>query len=516
MLISLPTWSQNNEEIIKESLKAFKLGTYQKSIDLLQDLDGDSKILSTKFYMMGLAYNRLQEYEQSLIMFSKAKKFGSEAEDLYYEYGQALYANSDLEKARKSFQLSYNNNYKKSSSLYYMAHISQLLDQHKKAKALYLKVIKEERKDQRLVQVARFQLSESLLAMAEKRPDAESIVKKYIIPQLNKALKYLPKSPLSNEIRERKAEIERRFFLDPNLMRNGKVLPKKKWNVLVNQDIAYDNNVTFDTQAPTAGSTESESYILNTYFSTSYLFSHKGLYTFSPRLDVTRAKHTDETNSTIFTNDSYSITASLNNTFEHRLFGKQATFHLDFGHTYYALDKNQEHKNTFFSRTNRISLAESFNYFRIGQTKVNVDFQELTGYTEGISYKNLIVGIEQTGVTKRGHLWIFSSSASFFDNFNEKERSTNQFSFNLNYYIPNFFYKTTLSMGMNTSFLDTKRQQSTRGTEKMYSPSLSLIRELNKNVTVTFSNTYTRNKSDDLNNFDYKKNVTSLAFTLSY
>jgi len=509
--------SSQNEEAIKKSLKAFKLGTYQKSIDELFIIKGDKEVMATKFYMMGLSYNRLQDFENSILSFQKAKKLGNKAKDLHYEYGQALYANSDLEKSRTAFQRSYKNDHKKSSSLYYVAHISQLLEQHKKAKKFYLKVIHEEKKDRRLIQVSRFQLAESLLAMAEKRSDAENIVKKYVLPQLEIALDYLPKSDLAKTIRERKVEIERRFFLDPNVMRNGKRLPKKRWNIIANQDISFDNNVTFDTQqSPTVSATETESFILNSYLSTSYLFSHKGLYTFSPRLDLTRAKHTNRNDPNIYTNDSYSITGSLNNTFEHRLFGKQATFHLDFGHTYYARDVQSQKKTTFFSRSHQLTIGETFNIFTIGPTNMTLQYQKLDSYLETNNFKNLTLRLEQTGLTTKGHMWLLSTSFSSFDNYNLDTNSTDQYSLNYNYYIPEIFYQTTLSLGMGISFLDTKKQKETRGTEKMYTPTISLIREINRNITMTLSNSYTKNQSLDKNLFDYKKNVSSLAFTFSY
>ncbi len=515
--ISSLNFANYNENNLVSAFKEYKQGAYQKSLDLLENVSGNTKIMQTKYYLQGLANNKLQAFDLALVSFSMAKKYGSKAKDLYFEYGQALYANSELLKARKSFELSHKEGYKKSSSLYYIAHISQLLEEHKKAKSYYLKVIKSEKQDLRLVQVARFQLSESLLAMAEKRKDVRSIVKKHVLPQLEKAKNYLPNTDLAKEIAVRKKEIQKRYHLDPNIMRNGRVLPEKRWALNVNHDITYDSNVAFATEAPTAvAATESESYVHNTFASMSYLFSPRGKYTITPKLDYIKVKHSDRTNSSIFTNDSYSIIGSLNTTFDHTIKGRQASFLLEAGYNYYARDVLGTQDVSFFSRTTHILIGEKFNFFDVGSTKITLRFQDLEGYLESINYKSKTLAVEQIGVTKKGHMWIFGFQSGFFDNYNAVSNSTNQYTFNLNYYIPNLFYKTTFSAGLSVAFLDTKEQKATRGTEKTFSPTLSLSREVTKRITATISNTYTRNKSLDLNNFDYKKNVSTFGLSASF
>lgn len=512
--LSFADTSENN---LANAFKQYKQGFYQKSLDLLENISGNAKIMQTKYYLQGLANNKLQAFDRSLVSFSKAKKYGSEAKDLYFEYGQALYANSELEKARKSFELSYKSNYKKSSSLYYIAHISQLLEEHKKAKKYYLMVIKTEKKDLKLVQVARFQLAESLLAMAEKRKNVREIVQKYVLLQLEKAKNYLPNTDLSKEIAARKKELEKRYHLDPDIMRNGKILPNRRWSASFNRDLSYDSNVAFATEAPTAVvATESESYIHNTFVSMSYLFSPLGKYTIMPKLDLIKVKHTDRTNASIFTNDSYSVVGSLNNTFEHKIKGRQASFLLDVGYNYYARDVLATQDVSLFSRTTHILIGEKFNYFNVGSSKVTLKLQDQVGYIESINYKSTTLYMEQTGLTSKGNMWIFSFQSAFFDNYNAVENSTNQYTFNFNFYVPSIFYKTTFSAGMSVSFLDTKEQKATRGTEKNYSPTVSLSREVTKNVTATLSNTYTRNKSLDLANFDYKKNVSTIGLSVAF
>lgn len=508
--------ADTNQQKLGEALKFFKLGSYKKALDELKDVTGNTETLNSRYYLEGICHNRLQEYDLSLVAFSKAKKYGNKAKDLYYEYGQALYANSELEKSRKSFQLSYKNNHKKSSSLYYMAHISQLLEEHKKAKQIYIKVIKSEKDDQSLVQVARFQLSESLLAMAEDRKDTRDIVKKYIIPQLKKAHAVLPKSKLAKDITARRKEIEKRYHLDPNIMINGKVLADKRWGLMVSQDLSYDNNVIFATQAPTAGSTQSESYVHNTFASANYLFSFKNRYTVKPKLDLVRVHHLDRNNASIFTNDSYSVIFGLNNTFEHKAFGKQASLLFDFSYTYYARDRNGIKDISFFSRSLQYSLGESFTFFSFGPTKIFYRFLRLDGFTETNNYYNHSVSIEQTGITKKGNMWVFSYQFGDFDNYNQTNDSTAQHTFSLNYYVPKFVHKTTLALGFTFGMLDTKEQQPTRGTEKSYAPSISLIRELTKTVSATLTNTYTRNTSLNLTSFDYKKNITSFSLAASF
>src|SRR5690606_33679067 len=121
------------------------------------------KQLATKFYLLGIAYNRLQDYEKAARALTQAAQLKNDSPDLWYELGQAHYANSALNRAQEAFKRSAQNKYKEVESVYYVAHIAQILEDYKTARDAFVIVTKHPQADTGLAQAARFQLGEVLL-----------------------------------------------------------------------------------------------------------------------------------------------------------------------------------------------------------------------------------------------------------------------------------------------------------------------------------------------------------------
>ena len=79
-------------QLMAEALRHFKIGDYVQTIETLKKVRGDKKIMGTKYYLMGISYNRIQEYDESVKAFKQSIANGSTTQDIWYEYGQALYA----------------------------------------------------------------------------------------------------------------------------------------------------------------------------------------------------------------------------------------------------------------------------------------------------------------------------------------------------------------------------------------------------------------------------------------
>ena len=244
-VLVLPNLSYSNSSVLAKAFGEFKVGDYVKTLKLLKNVQGNKKILGAKYYLEGLSLNRLQKYDEAESKFKSSLAIGHKADDLYYEFGQSLYANNNLEEARKIFNKSAIRGYKRNTSYYYVAHISQILEDWKLAKTYYLKITKGQGVDSNTMQIAQFQLGEVLLSMAEiKKNKSKTLVSKYVVPQFNKAIKKDRNSLLAKEIIERKAEVQKLYDLDPNLYKNGKVIPQKKWEFSYSQEFRYDNNIT--------------------------------------------------------------------------------------------------------------------------------------------------------------------------------------------------------------------------------------------------------------------------------
>tara|TARA_R110002072_G_scaffold276051_1_gene437401 strand:- start:139478 stop:141076 length:1599 start_codon:yes stop_codon:yes gene_type:complete len=503
-------------EPIAEAFKFYKMGEYQTALKTLNKKMTSRKKLATREYLKGVIYNKLQSYDKSIPHFKRAIKLKSKAKDLYYEMGQALYATNALEDARIAFRKSYRAGFKKTSSLYYMAHVSQVLEKHKDAKNIFTQILKEEKEDFNILQISRFQLAESLLAMATTKNQTERLIADYILPQMEKAIEVDPKSNTASDIRDRIKELQKQYGLDPNIMKNGKNLPEKRWSINFSQDIKYDNNITQSTDLPTSQATQKDSYIFNTELGTNYQYNPNNRFILTPNFRVSNKEHSDRNNSTVFKNDSLSLFYGLKNSFEHTLFKQQASLMLDLDFNYISRDRNSKKSKEFYARSWTVSFGEKFKLSTLGSTTIKFKYKDYQGYLNNLNNKTKTVSINHTLITSSRNIFIFFYQSDFIDNYNDPTSSTDNHLFRTDYLYPNILKGHTLNLAMSVSFLDTKAKQATRGTEKTYTPMFKWTRNVNKYLSTNISYEYTKNRSKDAASFNYTKHVTTFEVSASF
>lgn len=507
---------QYSNDALVEAFKLYKTSSYTKALDSLKKARGSKKVLGARFFLEGIILNRLQRYDEAALSLQKAIRYGNTSEDLYYEYGQALYANSELVKSREAFRKSAAKGFKENSSLYYVAHISQLLEEHKVAKAAYITLIKNTKEDKKLQQIARFQLSESFLALAENRDDSARLVEKYVIPSLSQAFEILPKAPLAEDITKRKKELEKRFGLDPNVLKNGRILSNNRLSVGLRHAVSYDSNITLATDVPTAASLQKDTFIHDTNFNIQRIWQAGGRFTFTPFLRMGNTYHTDRENSTVHQNDTHTWTAGVRNTHEHMAMGKQANLIFDFDYTYTGRDTNGKKDNIFFARALNFTLGERLRFFNFGPTTFKLMYKDYNAYLPLIHNKTKSFSIDQIKGLSSGNLLIMMLRADFIDQYNNTNASTNNYLLRVDYIIPEIMPSYTLNLAMSTSFLDTKAQKATRGIEKNYTPSVSLKKSISTYLSGSLGYDYIRNTSKNKTSFDYKKHVVRFELSLNY
>lgn len=515
----------SSEKNLANAFKFFKKGAYPEAISELSKIKrGSEKLLGTKFYLEGMCHNRSQRFDLAATSFKNALAYQNSSKDIYYEFGQALFANSDLEKARKIFLKSAKQDYKKPMSLYYVAHISQILEEHQVAKNTYFKLLKHQKelpnelKNLRLAQTAQFQLSESLLALAEAKNHitARNAADEKIIPLMEKSIAIMPKAPIVTDIEKRIKDIKKKYFLDPDLMKNGKILRRPRWKLSFSQEAAYDSNVTLATNQVITQQTLKDSYIHNSTLSSSYTGQLANRYILRPYFKLKNTTHGDRTNSTVFTNDSYKVSSGLKTSREHTLFGNKASLLLDLDYNYIAQDRDSVKERRYFSRDYTLTLGEKFKLFSFGNTGIKLKYQDYYGYLNNLNKRTKTIAIDQLYITKKGRILIFFFSGDFADHYNNITNSIDTLLFRVDWVAPNFWPDYTLNLAMSVTFTDTKLQQATRGTEKTYNPSIKITKKVNDKISLTAGYSYTRNESLDLANFDYKKHVTNFEFKYDF
>ncbi len=512
-----------SEDYLANAFKHFKTGSYNEAIEQLDKIkSGNRKLMGTKFYLKGMCYNRSQRFDLAMEAFKMAIKNQNDTKDLYYEYGQALFANSELELGRKAFRKSAKLNYKAPMSYYYVAHISQILEEHQVAKNYYLLLLKHQRKmpkserDLKLAQIAQFQLSESLMNLAEaKNPlTAGDAAEEKIIPLMEKAIKIIPKAPIVADIEKRIKDIRKKYYLDPDLMKNGKVLKRPRWALTFSQEAAYDSNITLSTNEIVSAATQADSFIHYTTLSGSYTGQLASRYILKPNLKIKNTIHGDRNNSAVYKNDAYNISGGIKTSREHTLFGNKASLIFDVDYSYIAQDPDLDKNNKFFSRATTFTFGEKFKFFSAGNTSIKIKYKDYYGYLETLHKRTKTLAMDQLIITKSGKLFIFLFSGDFADNYNNVTQSVDTYLFRCDWLAPNFWPKYTLNIAMAVTITDTKLQKITRGTEKTYNPSIKVTKNVNDHMAFTVGYSFTKNDSLDTSSYAYTKHVTN--FELKY
>lgn len=517
LLLSLNLYAQSPS--LTEFNQFFKSGQYSKALAALEKNNSKDFVLGQKSYLEGLCYSKLQEYDKAIKSFETAIKEKNENADLQYEYGQALYAANELKAARKAFKESVAKKFNAPASMYYVAHISQILEEYPEAKDSYTELIKSKEADTKIKQIARFQLTETLLLiMREKVKDKENLeksVEKYIVPMMKQAYNTDKGSQVANEIDQRLREIQKEFNLDPDLMANGRRVSSKRYSGYFSQKIKFDDNISLTNEENNVQQSKKESFIFESEGYAKYDFVVKKRFILSPEVRLNFVQHSDQDSAEVYQNDSFSINANLKNKYEHTMNGQPASFLFDIELGKTLKDWKQTHTREAYANTVNLGIGETFNYFNVGDTSFKLKRKDFTGENESISNHTTSISGDQTISFSNQHLLIALLEADFIDNYNNISSNTDTYLFRLDYLVPEIMPKYTLGLALATTITDTKEQKATRGTEHTLNPSVDLSKEINEKMKLSVNYDYTRNKSK-LSDYDYKKHVFSTEFRYSF
>jgi tetratricopeptide (TPR) repeat protein len=126
--------SEAPAQVASSFTKLFRLEQYNEAFVLIEPLTEKQLHPAKKSYLLGLCSSRLRKYDEAILHFREALKKGAKDTDLNYEYGQALFANNNLAQAREEFKKSAAKNFNYIASIYYVAHISEILEDDVAAK----------------------------------------------------------------------------------------------------------------------------------------------------------------------------------------------------------------------------------------------------------------------------------------------------------------------------------------------------------------------------------------------
>jgi tetratricopeptide (TPR) repeat protein len=501
---------------IEDIYQSYKSGAYQKTINIINDLPANSYPVATTEYWLGLSYARLQEFSTAIPHFKRAIKARSPRKDIHYELGQALYAMNELSSARKSFKKSYRINYKPSPSLYYVAHISQLLERHADAKQAYMDLYNHSGTGPRMRQVALFQLGEVFVALAVKKHNPHSLIEKYVLPLFKKAISVDPPSEVSKEISKRKQELMIRYQLDPHLMRSGERVPSKAYHLSLAETIKYDTNSTLSTDDPSKQATKEKTTIFDTMVNADYrflLFKRVAVVTGAM---LNHSYYGNRTSPSVYTNDSYSLTPSLKTKIFHRLLNRRANFIFDTAYAYNARDWSQTKQVEYYDQSTSFTVGEKLKYFPWGDTTLKFKLKTSKGHESSLDKKSSNFSLSQMIIMPWRHVGMLLTSIDDLKYTNDSNSDNRTYLMRFDYIAPNILAtKLTFSANITTIWLDTKEQKESRGVEFSYTPGLKIAVPVSHNLDLSLSYDFTSNKSKQ-SDYTYTKHVTSLDVSANY
>jgi tetratricopeptide (TPR) repeat protein len=509
----------SEKELLTTASKHFALGRYQTTAEELEDINKqllkknlpDEKLLGLIYYWKGVTYARMLDYPKACENFKEALKLKFSAQDIHYEYGQALYASEKNMQARHQFKLSLAKNFKPAISLYYVAFLTKELGENDMALALFKKMDKiksEESKDIR--QAVEMQIGDIYLEMAEKHKDTFRAVEKFVIPQYEKAQDFDKDSGLAKQIKERITGLQRKYDLILFNLRNGRPTIIPPYFLRLAEEIGVDTNVTFSPNETTISKSKQSSVYSKTDLVGRYTFYPTNYVSVAPELRFNNTYYFHRVKE-IYRNDNQLYAPALRTTYEHSYNSKPASVLFDYDFNEALRDVNAQQKLGFSSRSHTFMLGERFNLFGFGDTTLRVRQRTFNSYLSSQNSQTWSFVAEQIKPVGANTLLFYLSldRARVADNI----YNTNAATFRTDFIMAKIWNFASPSFGFSTTRTDPLNNHRARGIETQINPNARLYKTFGS-FRGSLKYDYMRNYSRDATSFAYKKQT--YGFELEY
>ena len=489
----------------------FKEGKYQKAINILEGkLKKEPEFEATRNYLLGLSYKNMQRHDIAIPYFKKAIKKGIKSEDIFFEYGQSLFAVNELDSARRAFRISFEKKYKPDISLYYLSHIGEIVEDHGATKRNYIKLINDKSAKPSMKQVAYLRLAELVYNRTQNKFFAHNYIVDYVVPLLLKGLALDPKSEIAKEIQLRYDEILLKHDMHPLLLNNGRMLSRQGTSLFFSQEFQFDSNVTLESDAPgiSQSDTEQSSLVYFSEFFYSQRFIGGKYFILTPELRLSWTEYGNQENPEVFQNDSFGISPAVRGSYNFKWKNKKAALLYEIEGNYTARDKDQIGERSFFGRSLTYSLGLRRRFVRNGDTTFKFRVRDLKSFSNAVDGPTRSLYVDQLYIRENGHIIVGVFLGDFYRPL-EEFNATDSYLFRANYLIPQLYKGFDINFNGALTFLDTKKQSDTRGIERNINLGLKIQKRINNKWRLGLNYSRIQNISDDVENFSYVKSITS-------
>ena len=525
----------SKEEALKQFLGEFQRGSYSQGLETLKKIPARDAGDLTVQYWSGLCESKLQKFAAVPGHLAKVVKMDAKGEfqDAPYVLGQAYYATQDFKKAKAAFQKSADRGYKVGASLYYIGYVENLANEDEMALKTFDKVLALPATDTEMKQPAAFQMGEVYFERAQKisaksekdKAKQKEILKSQAIPAYEKTMSIDPQGALALQASGRIAEIRQKFGLSVETPKeasneskseipktnNGTPISVNAWALRATQDFKYDTNIVNQSDGKLVKVSYTGAALSKTGVFGKYEYIVKNEFAITPELSGDFTIHNHRKNPAIFSNDATNISPAIRGRWDHMLFSEKAALLPEYEFNLSLRDYKNRHAQDFYSRSHNFVLGERFKFLKFGETTIKASYKILTNNNEGKNFTAPKGNISQTwGIG--GYMlttgYAFESQQAV-DTSNHQRTST----FNASFGLPSLFWSTSVDFSFALTFTDTMNQYATRGLEKTYAPGVTLTKSIDAagkfNVNLNYN--FTKNSSDDKQNYDYTKSVIGLG-----
>ncbi len=503
--------------LFKEATNLFKQGKYRATTDELSLIE--TKLFENKTetkaikgliaYWKGICFNKIQDYPEAISNFDKSLQADFVPEDLHYEFGQALFASEKLADARIQFRESLKKKFKRAVSLYYIAYISKELGEKKKAVTFYKAIDKLDASEAMEVkQAAEMQIADIYLEQVEKHPDAFKAIETYVIPQYKHALAVDTQSALAPQIETKIRTLQAKYDLVLFKLRNGRPTLIPPYFARIALEYGVDSNVTFSPTNQEVASSKTRSGFARTDMMGKYTYYPSNYFSIAPEMRFNYTRYLNRTPE-IYRNDNYMFAPAVRTGYEHTLNKKPATFLVDYDFSEGKRDVHEEEKLVFAYMSHTFMMGEKFNFFSGGETTLRLRRRIFNSYTDASDSHTTSLVFEQIINTPINTYVLYGSYD--MTRVNSSVYNTNGATIRGDIIMGRVKDWFTPTVGL---LITNPLNNSARGIEYLINPSARLSKVLRKNLRGNLKADYQNYKSDDKNNFAYKKYTYS--FELEY
>lgn len=488
------------------------LRTLEKiQVNLQTHMKNKKDIQGFIYYWQGLCHIKLSEYEDAIKNLERAIKEKFDAKDLYYEYGQALYTSLKLKKAREAFKVSVKRKYKRGVSLYYIAYISQELDDLKTAVSFFEAIEKlpeEEKKD--IVQAARVQVGDIYFEQVKRRRDSLKAITKYVLPQYKKALSYDKESTIADEIRKKIETIERRYDLVLFYLRNGRPTARPPYFMKHNLSYTQDDNVNLisDDSKESLDPEEYSASAMSYNFFGRYSYYPSNTMSLVPQISLGYTKYNSEEDN-IKANNNFFITTTLQTTYEHIYNKAPATLFLDVDYTYNMDDSDNDENLEKASDGIGFTLSEQVQFWRGNPSIFRAKYSTTDAEVEESSFVTYSAIYEQM-ILMNSNILYFTTSYNLNDFPDNESENNSSLSFRGDFIMANSFQQISPNLYYSVS---NKSYEEGSVTESLANYGINLSRSFGKHWFVYVDYSQSANTSSDVSR-EYNQSV--IRFSIDY